>query len=334
VFQVSKLKLHTRSFHPDRNFGLGGLGFKGDSRGFSDSTGVTSRIRHVLTIDLTAATVGSVRCRSDPSENTVIPSVLSGRPEEAAGQIITDDLKDAGVMSPNTPAPRAPRILPNLNLPPMRNDYTEARKQPRTTLTENVTPYRPDGDQTVTLTLTYAGQNFAFYGANTDIGHAIFSTTVPDLDVTHKFSMRIDRTLHSAHIISDIGGDGFPNCESFLIDDSDATCFLGTHIRIGTAATQLPGGRVLPMTYTMCVVDWTAADKFGSAFSVQIANDFTGDGSPQEIAPHGGTTRSAWNALHRTRNASGDWLRQIEDHVPTGRQTWRAMKETVGGWFE
>ena len=329
---MSKIKLHTRSFHPDRNFGLGGLGFKGDSRGFSDALGVTSRIKHSLTIDLTAARIGQVSCRSDPSENTVIPSALSGRPEEAIGEVVIGDLQDAGVVSPNTQVPRIPRLLPNL--PPMQNNYTEARKQPRATLTGNVTAYRTDGDQTVTLELAYAGQNFAFYFADTDVGHAVLSATVPDLDVTHKFSMRIDRTLHSAHIVSDIGGDSFPNCESFLVDDANGTCFLGTHIRIGTAATQLPGGRVLPMTYTMCVVDWTAADQFGSNFFVQIANDFTGDGSPQEVASYGGTTRTAWNRLHRRRNASGDWLRQIEDHVPTGRQTWRAMRETVRGWFD
>ena len=37
---MSVLKLYTRSFHPDEAFGAGGLGFKGDNRGFSESEGV------------------------------------------------------------------------------------------------------------------------------------------------------------------------------------------------------------------------------------------------------------------------------------------------------
>jgi hypothetical protein len=281
---MSKIILHTRSFHPDSNFGFGGLFFRGDSRGFSDSVGATSRIKHFFTIDLTAGSIGEVTCRSDPSENAVISA--------------------------------------------MSNDYSQKRKQPRVTMpVKSITPYRKDGDQIIRLTFTYAGQNFAFPLANRDWGHSFWSTVVPDLDVTHEFSLRINRTEKKAYLTSSIGGDGFPNCESFMIDDAQAVCFIGTHVRMGTAMTQLPGGRVLPMIRSAYQVDWTDADQFGSPMQIYVANDYTGDGSPHEVAPSGGSSRSAWNAIHNGRDASGDWLRQIEDHTPTGRQTWYEIEK-------
>lgn len=350
---MSKIALYTRSFHPDRNFGMMGMGFRGDARGFSDSTSrsVTARIHHQVVINLATASFEGERCYSDPSENDVIPSALSLRPDRAAGQLLTDDLKDFGALDPDVEYPDVP-LLPDLKLPPMRNDYVEQRKQPRHTLEGRITPYRPDGNQSVNLRLTYAGKNFAFYFADTDPGHYILGGgercreepgeeddrwfwekwrgAVPDLDVTHEFSIDIVRSSsHSTQIVSAIGGDGFPNCESFMIDDASATCFLGTHVRIGGAASQLPGGRILPMTFSMFALEWTADNKFGEGLGVMIANDFTGDGSPQEVAPYGNSTRESWNAQHRGRDASGDWLRQVEDHVPLFRQTIRGAKEWV-----
>jgi hypothetical protein len=307
---MTKIKLHTRSFHPDANFGSGGLGFKGDNRGFKDAEKVTSRIKHYFYINLKTQDVEGIVCESDPSENTVIPAIL-----------------DAGVVGAKIAIPPIRRV-PVPPAPPMQNDYKEARKQPRKDMpTKSITAYRDDGDQTVRVIFWYAGQNFAFYGANTDTGHSVYSTVVPDLDVTHDFSLRIDRTNKKALMTSAIGGDGFPNCESFMMDPGDATCIIGTHVRIGTAMTQLPSGRLLPMTKTSYELEWNDGDKFGSAMDIHTANDFTGDGSPHEIAPSGGTSRSAWNAVHLGRDASGDWLRQIEDHVPTGRQTWRQVKD-------
>lgn len=333
--------MHTRSFHPDELFGLGGLGFHGDNRGFSDSTnnsgrrGNTSRIFHEVGFDLQAAQVTFVRCDSHESSNAVIPAIATGAARIAVGPVVGPQIPD---------------------LPPMRNDYSQQRKKPRATIEKNITAYRTDGDQSVSIDISYAGKNFAFYGADSDTGHYIlggaegshepapanddrwfwqrYTGAVPDLDVTHKFHMRIDRRLNSAHITSTISGDGFPNCESFLVVSASNKCMLGTHVRIGTAATQLPGGRALPMTNSMFQVDWTTADQFGSSLFVQIATDYTGDGSPQEIARYGQTTRAAWNALHLGRDASGDWLRQLEDNVPLGRQTIRQVRESVRRIFE
>ncbi|MEP7452700.1 hypothetical protein [Phyllobacterium sp. SB3] len=347
---MTKLSLYTRSFHPDTNFGMGGLGFHGDSRGFSADKLVTARIYHILTIDLQAASV-LAQCDSDPSSNEVIPRILEGREGRAAEILARNELTDWGVPTP----PENPISKKMDILPPMKNDYSQKRKKPRHNESVNITPYRKDGDQAVNGRIAYAGKNFAFYGADSDIGHGIlggeisdggsnteggslkvwkrWGGVVPDLDVTHEFSIRFARSMKTAHITSAISGDGFPNCESFLIDSSNNVLFLASHIRIGTAATQLPGGRALPMSRTMIVADLNEGDIFGEKVNVQLAVDYTGDGSPQEIAGYGELSRADWNRAHTGRDASGNWLRQVEDNVPLPRQTWRSVKEQIRNAF-
>ncbi|WP_429930606.1 hypothetical protein [Agrobacterium vitis] len=347
---MSYFILYTRSFHPDRNFGLGGLGFHGDARGFSSSKKATSRISHQVRIDLKSAQFMDAIARSDRSSNAVIPKVLEGRPERAASMMTRDEMADRGVHIPETRLEQMGDKLPE-----MANDYSQPRKKPRSNVSGQITPYREDGDQSVNGRLSYAGKNFAFYGADTDFGHWAlggdisdggsdtnggsvkvwerWGGAVPDLDVTHEFSLRINRTAKTIHISSAISGDGFPNCESFLIDSADNVLLLGTHIRIGTAATQLPGGRALPMTRTLLSVDWMPGDLFGENVKVEIANDYTGNGSPQEIARSGTMTRSQWNAAHTERDASGDWIRSLEDHIPLPRQSLRGLGEQIRSAF-
>lgn len=66
---MSVLKLFVRSFHPLSNFGLGGLGYHGDNRGFSHDPGVTARIYSIVRIDLQKALVVSDALDSDVSSH-------------------------------------------------------------------------------------------------------------------------------------------------------------------------------------------------------------------------------------------------------------------------
>lgn len=275
---MSILTLYTRSFHPDEAFGLGGLGFKGDNRGFRSNTKATARIYHWIEINLHAAQFGKVQCDSDPSANW------------AAGKIGID----------------------------ISNDYSEKRKKPvHSEEPKNITPYRQDGDQAVNVKVKYAGKNFAFPLSNTDWGHSFYSSVVPDLDVTNEVSLRINRTAGKAVVTCRISGDGFPNCESFIIDSAGNVLFLASHVRVGTAATQLPGGRAISMCYTLMEVDWNAADDtLGSEVRVQFAHDFASSGGPFELATASVKSRDAWNKIHTGRDASGPAIRQIEDNFP------------------
>ncbi|MFP7675842.1 hypothetical protein ACG74X_21185 [Marivita sp. S0852] len=64
---MSVLRFFVRSFHPLSNFGVGGLGFHGDNRGFSHDEGVTSRIYAIVQVNLVNGEITSERLGSDPS---------------------------------------------------------------------------------------------------------------------------------------------------------------------------------------------------------------------------------------------------------------------------
>jgi hypothetical protein len=163
---MSKIRIHTRSFHPGKTFGSTGLGFSGDDRGFSNAPiGITSRIRHYFDIDLAGARLIDSRPVSDPSHNEWMGTTQR---------------------------------------------YSDPEKQPTSTISGSVLPYRADGDQRFEATITYRGKNYAFPGADWEQNisgtglsisprHGI-RRTVPDLDVTHTVSGHIDRTSLKLHI--------------------------------------------------------------------------------------------------------------------------------------
>ena len=91
--------------------------------------------------------------------------------------------------------------------------------------------------------------------------------------------------------------------------------FLASHIRVGTAMTQLPGGRAIAMCSTLMEVDWNQDDTFGSQVRIQFAHDFASSGGPFELAS-GSKSRSEWNQINTGRDASGPTIRQIEDNIP------------------
>ncbi|MCU0912601.1 MAG: hypothetical protein MUE98_15085 [Rhodobacteraceae bacterium] len=66
---MTTLTLHVRSFHPRANFGISGLGYHGDNRGFSLDLGVTSRIRMKKTFNVVAGTADAAEVRSDVSSH-------------------------------------------------------------------------------------------------------------------------------------------------------------------------------------------------------------------------------------------------------------------------
>jgi len=67
---MSKFTLHERAFHPDGKFGMGGLWFEGDDRGFSfitDRNRVTSRVGGIWEIDTASSQITEIDVYSDPS---------------------------------------------------------------------------------------------------------------------------------------------------------------------------------------------------------------------------------------------------------------------------
>ena len=73
---------------------------------------------------------------------------------------------------------------------------------------------------------------------------------VPTLDVNYKIIMDVDRQNRHVDIVAYITGDGFPNCEAFVVDPSGRSVFLGTHVRKGAAPVTL----MLNLNYPMIAV--------------------------------------------------------------------------------
>jgi hypothetical protein len=192
------------------------------------------------------------------------------------------------------------------------------------------------------ITITYAGKNFAFWGADADIGHAFLggpnsvpggtdtgsasvhapllgkvpmNGMVPDLDVVNQVSLFLTRETEKCCVLLSMSGDGFPNAESFILDGAGGTPGLATHIRTGSAMAQLPGGRLVRMGYTSLTgVDWSKSDLIGSSLDAAEVNDFMSY-STMSVAS-GAKSRTALNSQHTSRDASGNILGQIQDHVP------------------
>jgi hypothetical protein len=288
---MSKLILHTRSFHPLENFGAGGLGYKGDNRNFSTSTGegVTSRIKNAIEINLRAAKVKNLFTHSDLSNHPIFG---------------------------------------------MDQDYSDPELQPKSTLKYQIDPYRKDGDQHVQIFMSYSGKNFAMPLVDKEVqipeiplpgggkigggkirGKDVWKGVVPALDLTSTVDLHVSRVaVKSLTFTCRMVGDGFPNSESFLLDDARTPLFLVTHRRIGSATGQLHGNRriAIASTYGAVHFPW---DRFSDLLGAYWALDYaTHLGGPidllKEIKSPRIMMRDEWNSIHRKRDAKGGRVRQ------------------------
>ncbi|OLP46887.1 hypothetical protein BJF95_14470 [Rhizobium oryziradicis] len=188
------------------------------------------------------------------------------------------------------------------------------------------------------------------FGVRSPVKHTDerWSGMVPDLDVMNNVSLRINRDLKRVDVSCAITGDGFPNCESFIIDGSSKVLFLASHVRTGTAVAQLPGNRQIPMSNTSLDVDWQPDDSFGAAVNVRVVVDFTGAGAANDLGI-GAKTREAWNALHTKRNPYGSYSQRVREHIPLPQSQWvddrinnnpdmvdyvRKARAAAGRWFD
>ncbi|WP_182084193.1 hypothetical protein [Aureimonas sp. ME7] len=272
------LRIYVRSFHPRENFGRSGLYFSGDNRGFKTDPRATARITSIVNIDLQGHKITKERVFSHPSHNT-----YSQNKERAT------------------------------------ENYQDVRTQPTGDLSRPaMTPYREGGDQSFSYTFAYRGKNHAFGqwdwdDANTTVENVI----IPDLDVTYTVSGTIRRQAREFNINLTMRGDGFPNAEAIFYDTSGNPLFLVSHIRVGTATSQLFGNRRILMGSCSLRTEWLQGDLLGSSAYVLDARDYAGEGSPSTIGPLGQTTVSQWNERHTGRSAVGpESRRRLDDSWP------------------
>jgi hypothetical protein len=355
---MSILTIYTRSFHPRENFRSGGLFFHGDNRGFSSDPKKTARIHHVLPFNLKTAKFGVAQCYSDPSSN---PKLNEGeRVIVGTGPSFQNDYSSAN---------SKPRHQEPGNITDYRPDGNQNVNVRLSYAGKNFAFPGADG----VMHPVYGGQvsnGDNYMGDSTLIPFKVqspvtfedgiearlpvkytgekWSGMVPDLDVMNNVSLRINRDTKKVDVSSVVTGDGFPNCESFIIDGSNKALFLASHVRTGTAIAQLPGNRQIPMNNTALECDWDADDSFGAQVNVRIALDFTGSGASHDLGT-GSKSREQWNVVNTGRSPFGAYSQRVRDHFPLPQSEWidnkinnnpetvdyiRKGRASVGQWLD
>lgn len=85
---------------------------------------------------------------------------------------------------------------------------------------------------------SYGGVNHAMPGSSA-MQKSLGMSYVPTLDVNYKLQMDVDKVNKHVDIVLEVNGDGFPNCEAFVVDENGKSVFLGIHVRKGSAPTTL-----------------------------------------------------------------------------------------------
>lgn len=96
------------------------------------------------------------------------------------------------------------------------------------------------------ITGSYGGVNHAMFGSKIMQENLGFSY-VPTLDVSYEILVDVDRVNRHIDLVAYIKGDGFPNCEAFVVGPGQTPVFLGVHVRKGMPATTLALNANYPM---------------------------------------------------------------------------------------
>lgn len=293
---MSRIRIHTRSFHPGKTFGKTGLGFSGDDRGFSLAVaGVTARIRHYMDIDLTRSRIIDYRPISDPSHHEGMGTIQTyGDPNKQPTSVVTGSCSL------------------------FRKDGDQSFEATVSYKGKNYAFPGADWERRFEIGEKYEVSISPRHGMR---------RTVPDLDVTNQISGYIDRTTGWLHLTCNLRGDGFPNCETFAVTAGE-TLALCTHIRVGVAAAQLFGDRRIPMGHTMIDAQVDSSDVLSDMVDIKSSVDYAGDGSPVDLlGPHGPMmARVVWNNIHTSRDALGPPERREMDN-----SFWRGIRERFRG---
>ncbi len=105
-------------------------------------------------------------------------------------------------------------------------------------LANGIINYRVDG--------RYGGVNHAMPGSP-EMQKTTGMSYVPTLDVHYQIVLDVDSKNRHVDIVAYVSGDGFPNCEAFVVDASGQAVFLGVHVRKGAAPLTLALNLEYPM---------------------------------------------------------------------------------------
>ena len=92
----------------------------------------------------------------------------------------------------------------------------------------------------------YGGVNHAMPGSG-EMQENLGLSYVPTLNVSYRILIDIDRAKRHMDLVAYVKGDGFPNCEAFIVGPGQTPVFLGVHVRKGMPATTLAANLNYPM---------------------------------------------------------------------------------------
>ena len=126
-------------------------------------------------------------------------------------------------------------------------EYKKEAARPKGRVTGKFyTPSQKSQGKSIRLDGGYKGQNHLM-PLSDDMKEHLGFTYVPTLNVNYKIQAYIDRENRHLDLVTYIKGDGFPNCEAFVVGPGGTSVFLGVHVRKGTAALSLRGNPNHPM---------------------------------------------------------------------------------------
>lgn len=295
-------RIYERAFHPDENFGLGGMGFKGDNRGYSFMLNATARVWSVLSVDTAAPNMDVTQDAPEfnvVSDLSTAPAYLGGRTEA----------------------------------------YIDRDTRPTGTALVTGGPEVADGLQSISIQIETRGKNHAFpteyiadlrdtlgvddlydrLGGGGIPMNPESRIVVPDLDVQVSLTLLIDRHNNKMTITSNLTGDGFPNTEVFIYDAANTPLMLNTHHRIGTAAGQLIGNHRHLLASTVIIVDIDDNGNFIGPVHAERSVDFMPwDTDLIAQAMTVDFDIASWNGLHLARDPTEEGIFGLDtdDNLP------------------
>lgn len=152
----------------------------------------------------------------------------------------------------------------------------------------------------------YGGQNHLM-PLSEDMKTTLGFTYVPTLNVSYKIRAYINQEDHHIDIITFIKGDGFPNCEAFVVGPDNTRVFLGVHVRKGVAPLSLRGNPKHPMIASAVRLPINKDGSFKGKIADLLRSKPSGKGKPDF------RSISEWNADFRSTSPNGGRSKGLEE---------------------
>jgi len=124
----------------------------------------------------------------------------------------------------------------------------------------------------------YKGQNHLMPFSE-DMKQKLGFTYVPTLNVNYRIRAYVDRDNRHLDLVTFIKGDGFPNCEAFVVGPDDTRVFLGVHVRKGVAPLSLRGNPDHPMIASAVRLPLNQDGSFKGTIADLLSSNLSKNGS-------------------------------------------------------